>query len=99
VARQSLPLAVEQVNLRLHEHGTPGHRHQARPGLRDLPGVGALVRDAGADPLGRLRPLLLVPGGFGPGLPDEHVDLDQLAVERGQVGVEPGTQGDPRGLG
>ena len=35
--------------------------------------------------LGRLGPLLLVAGRLGARLADEHVDLDELAVERGDV--------------
>ena len=33
--------------------------------------------------------LLLVAGGLGPGLADEHVDLGELAVERGDVVAQP----------
>ena len=34
-----------------------------------------------------------MPGRLDPGLPDEHVDLAQLVVEHGDIGLQPG--GEP----
>ena len=52
----------------------------------------------GADALGGLRPLLLVARRLGPRLPDEHVDLRQLAIERGEIGLELRHERESRGL-
>ena len=72
-------LALEVVDLRLHEDGAPGERDELRVRLgvvaRPLPSI----RSVGLDPL------LLVAGRLGARLADEHVDLDELAVERGDV--------------
>ena len=94
VTDERLALALEEVDLALHQHGALRERDQLRPRLRRLPGVRRLLRVGPLlgrpELLGRLRPLLLVTGGFGPGLPDEHLDLGQLVVEPCDIDRESG---------
>ena len=78
VARERPALAVEDVDLRLHERRPAGEQQRLGVGLGRVLRLGQL--------LGGLNALLLVAGRLGPCLTDEHVDLGQLAVEGGDIG-------------
>ena len=85
VAGEGLALALQDVDLRLHEHGAPGQGHERAVAVHQgrRVGVGAGTRE----PLGGRGALLLVAGGLGPRLAHEHLDLGELAVERVDLGA------------
>ena len=85
VAGERLALALQDVDLRLHEHGAPGQGDQGAVALHQLRrvGVGTGTREL----LGGRGALLLVAGGLGASLAHEHLDLGELAVERVELGA------------
>ena len=82
-----LALALEQVDLRLHQRRAPRDRHELVRELGELLGGDAA---AGREPLRAHGELVrrggaagLVPGGLGLRLVDEELDLLDLALEGG----------------
>jgi hypothetical protein len=92
VAGQRPALALEDLDLRLHEGGPLGERRELDAQLAEL-GLLAFLGEGGQLVGGRAPPGL-VAGGLGADLRDEQVDLAQFAVEAldllGQLGGELG---------
>jgi hypothetical protein len=86
-AAEGLALALEDLDLGLHKGRSPGQRDELGAELQLLLDVGVAVDEQG-HLVGGLGTLLLVPGGLGAGLADEHVDLAELAVDRRDLGGE-----------
>ena len=84
--RQDLELALEDVDLRLHDGGALRQGDQLFVGFL----VAALAVLAGRPVLvGGLDPFLLVPAGLGAGLVDEQLDFADLPCQ--EVDFTPGT--------
>ena len=90
MAGQRPTLAVEHVDLGLHQRRALGEADELRVQLEQL-GLVAVARHGG-ELVGRGRPPTLVPRRLGPRLRDEQVDLAQLVVEPRDVVVEAGAE-------
>ena len=97
-----LALALEEVDLGLHEGRLPGDGDELVGELgqvlaRGVAAGGEALRGRG-QLLGGGRPARLVPRGLGPGLVDEQVDLLDLALDglgrSGQACGDVGGRGD-----
>ena len=97
---EDLPLAVEDLDLRLHHPGSTGQGDELDVGCDEVLGRRRLRH--GGQLLGCLGSFQLMPFGLSPGLRDEHVDLGQLAVDGGELAGEACgqvTEGIGRGAG
>ena len=100
VSAEGPSLALQDVDLRLHQGGALGQEHELRVEVGRDARVdggprGGRGRRGGRDLLGGRDPTRLVPGGLGPGLRDQQVDLAELRVEVGHlIGHPPGEFGE-----
>ncbi len=83
---EDLALAVEDLDLCLHDGGAAGQVDELGIERDDILGRGCLGQ--AGELVGRLGPFELVPLRLRPGLRDEHVDLGELTVEGREVAAD-----------
>ena len=88
IAHQDLLLALQDLDLGVHQREPLGERDQLGVLLRDLRPVRTRGRDERRKLVREVGPLLLVATRFAASLPGQELDLGQLALQARDLPVE-----------